>query len=187
MQTVLADCGFYLRSGGGVTLSGGEPLAQPHFAAALLTACKSAGLHTALDTCGQVGWETFEQVLPSVDLVLYDLKHMDSSRHRACTGSGNEQILTNLRRLSQKGIPIELRMPIIPTANDDDTAIDAAGAFLASLPSAPPVRLLPYHALADGKHRRLGLDSPPTVNSPGADRMRSIADRLRSFGVQVVA
>jgi pyruvate formate lyase activating enzyme len=184
MEVLLKDRDFYASSGGGVTLSGGEPLAQPAFALALLAACRAAGLHTALDTCGQAGWEVLESALPLVDLVLYDLKHMDSDRHLTYTGSGNERILENLRRLAERGVPLEVRMPIIPTLNDDDAAIDAAAEFLASLANVPRVRLLPYHRLADGKYQRLGLDNPmPQVAPPSDAALQRVAQRLAGRGV----
>lgn len=182
------DAAFYAASGGGVTLSGGEPLLQPAFAAAVLRRCKAAGFHTALDTCGHVGWRAFEQALPYVDLALYDVKHMSAARHKALTGASNRLVLDNLRRLDACGVPSEIRMVIVPGVNDAPDVIAEAGAFLASLRHVQAVRLLPYHRLAGSKYLGLGLpNTMPDGDTPDAAHMQQVAGWLAAYGLQTVA
>ncbi|MBU0704078.1 MAG: glycyl-radical enzyme activating protein, partial [Chloroflexi bacterium] len=139
------DTVFYETSGGGVTLSGGEPMAQADFVLALARLCHEAGIHVALDTCGVVLWERYERVLPLVDLVLYDLKIFDAERHRAGTGVDNGPILENARRIAAAGKPMWIRTPVIPgyTASADNVA--ALGDFIAAeLPTVERWELLAY-------------------------------------------
>ena len=187
MVEVRKDTVFYENSAGGVTLSGGEPLFQREFTTSLLRQCKAESFHTALDTCGQVSWSTFEEALPFVDLVLYDLKHIDAAAHSQHTGTPNTRILDNLRRLGSRGVPIEIRMPIIPTINDSQPVIESTGAFLASLDSVTAVRLLPYHRLGTAKYLRLGRpNSMPDVEPPDKQRMKEIAGWLRRDGLKII-
>ncbi len=184
MEVVCEDRIFYGTTGG-MTLSGGEPMAQPEFTAALLASAKSEGINTALDTCGDAPRPLFEAIAPDVDCFLYDIKHTDPERHRALTGRPNDRILTNYRFLSTHGSRIEVRVPLIPSCNDDPAALDGIAAFLAS---APPerVKLLPYHSYGRGKYDALslpygGIDFVP----PEVEQLASAADRLRRFGLNV--
>jgi len=136
-QVVSKDTLFYRNSGGGVTTSGGEPTHQPEFLKALHTRCQEAGLHTALDTCGLVEWKTLEEVLEHVDLVLFDLKHMDSEAHRNLTGVGNEIILENLERTTKHKLVV-VRIPLIPGYTDSKTNIEASGQFLSRIGASMP-------------------------------------------------
>ena len=113
------DMPFYESSGGGITLSGGEPIFQHAFALAVLKQCKSEGLHTAVDTTGSVPWSIFEKILPYTDLVLYDIKQVDTEKHRHLTGVPNETILANVSRIADSGVLMEIRMPVVPGINDD--------------------------------------------------------------------
>ena len=149
------DVAFYDESGGGVTLTGGEPLAQHAFTLALLQACKAREIHTALDTCGFASWNVLDQVRPYVDLFLYDLKLVDDARHREVTGAPVGPILANLRALSERGHAIRLRVPVIPGVNDDDESIRQIAAFAASLPHLQGIDLLPYHTTAADKYARM--------------------------------
>ncbi len=192
MAELLRDVPFYDESGGGVTVSGGEPLSQPAFLVDLLCACRKSGLPTALDTCGYAPWDVLERISPDVDLFLYDLKLMDESRHRAYTGVSNEPILRNLRRLSTEraklspGHRIILRVPIVPEVNDDDDNLRQIGAFVAELPSVERVDLLPYHRLGREKYRRLARAwEMPSVGAPPDARMTEIARSLRAFDLNV--
>ena len=168
MEEVLRDRIFHENSGGGVTLSGGEPLAQPEFTRSLLKAAKDEGTHTALDTSGYASWRVFEEVLESTDLVLYDLKQMDSNLHRELMGVPNELIIENLRRLDAHGIPIWIRIPLIPGKNDGDDNYHAIGELLSGLANVERVKILGYHRLAESKYERAGMDytlkglEPPT-------------------------
>ncbi len=153
-EIVRKDTLFYRNSGGGVTASGGEPVHQPEFVRALLTRCQGAGLHTALDTCGFGEWNTLEDILEHVDLVLFDLKHMDTEMHRRLTGVGNEIILQNLERTA-KLKPVIVRIPLIPGHTDSKANIEASGQFLSRI-GVSRVDVVPYHQLGVGKYQRLG-------------------------------
>ncbi len=120
MAEVERDREFYERTGGGVTFSGGEPAWQPDFLESLVGEAKARNLHTAIETCGHVPWDTLERVLRHVDLVLYDLKHMDAETHRRETGVSNDRLLENLKRIDAAGLPIRLRVPLVPGYNDSE-------------------------------------------------------------------
>ena len=187
VAAVLEDRTFYAESGGGCTLSGGEPLLQPEFCAAVCERLRRAGVHCAIDTSGAVPWEAFETVLPHVDLFLYDLKHMDDRRHRECTGVSNRLVLGNLGRLSLRGVPTEVRIPLIPGVNDADGDLRAAGEFLRGLAGITRVRLLPYHALARSKYEAVGRpDTMPDGPAPDASAMAHAAAVLRGCGLDEV-
>jgi pyruvate formate lyase activating enzyme len=168
MHEIEQDIVFYDQSGGGVTISGGEPLMQPHFLRDLLKACRKAEIHTALDTCGFAAWETLDAIRQYVDLFLYDLKPMDDRQHREFTGVSNQPILRNLLSLSQLGHDIILRIPVIPGITDGDKNIQRLAAFVAKLPRLQGIDLLPYHGIAADKYKRLGKEytmrdiHPPT-------------------------
>jgi len=151
------DIPFYQTSGGGVTLSGGEVLLQPDFAAALLEKCKAAGLHTAVDTAGFVEWSAFEKVLPFADLFLYDIKAIDEALHVRATGQGNRRILENYARLVRTGKPIWVRVPVIPGYTDSEEEIARIGEFLADKEPVC-VELLRFHRMAESKYRALGME-----------------------------
>lgn len=159
MKRILPDRLFYQTSGGGVTCSGGECLLQPDFLKALLQACRAEGIHTAVDTAGAVPFHAFEQILPSTDLFLYDVKCMDSARHRQFTGAGNELILDNLARLLRCGKRVWVRVPIVPGVNDTLEEMRALRAFLLSCGYPERVELLPYHSMGEAKSRALGRET----------------------------
>jgi pyruvate formate lyase activating enzyme len=154
LAEVLRDEPFFRNSGGGVTLGGGEPLAQPDFAAALLRLCRARGLHTAIETCGQAPWTACEDVRPWTDVFLFDLKHVDGERHRAATGADLARILTNLDRLAD-GAQVVVRVPLIPGFNDAPDVVSAL-AERARAAGVREMRLLPYHRLGQSKYARLG-------------------------------
>ncbi len=155
LQELLRDKIFYEQSGGGVTLSGGEPLLQGDFTLSLLKELKRAGIHTAVDTCGFVKREILEKVLPYTDQFLYDVKILGEEKHRKYTGQSNAIILANLTFLVQRGANIEIRIPLIPNVNDSDEEIRAVGAFLNGIGFCGGVRLLPYNTYAKGKYLAL--------------------------------
>ena len=186
VAAVERDIAFYDESGGGVTVSGGEPLMQSEFVAALLSACRERDIHTVLDTCGHAPWAAVDRVRPYANLFLVDLKLADAERHRRATGVTNWRILDNLFRLSERGQHIVLRVPVIPGLNDDDANVRQTGALAAALPHLERVELLAYHGLAAGKYARLGLPyGLPDVQPPTAGRMSEIAQMLRGFGLAV--
>ena len=155
LAEVLRDRTFYAASGGGMTLSGGEPLAQPEFAAELLAAAKREGLHTCIETSGGVPWSAFDGVLGTTDLFLYDLKETDPGRHRQATGVDLEPILGNLRRLHAAGALIRLRLPVIPDCNDRPEHFANVTHLLATLPGIKGPDRLPYHPLGRSKEAAL--------------------------------
>ncbi len=181
------DSVFYEQSGGGVTFGGGEPLAQPRFLQELLSACYSRGLHTAVDTSGYAPWKILDEIRPLVDLFLFDLKLMDEVRHRKWTGVSNVNILSNLRRLSEVGHKIIIRIPLIPGINDDEENLAQTGSFLASLPNVPPVEILPYHNIAEGKYAGLGMEYTLTeIQPPTQEGMKKIGLILQPYGLEII-
>ena len=187
-REVLADRIFYRESGGGVTVSGGEPLLQAEFCAELFSRLRGEGIHCAVDTCGEIPWEAFETVLPRTDLFLYDLKQMDPEKHRRCTGVSNQRILANLQSLSETGKPVEIRMPVVPGFNDAEADFAAAGTFLSGLRNSRGVRLLAYHSFARSKYDSVGhADTMPEVETPSDRHLRHLAEILRGYGVAVLS
>ena len=160
LAEVLQDVAFYRSSGGGVTFSGGEPVLQTDFMFEMLNACRANGLHTAIETAGCYRWERLERLLPHIDLVMMDLKHMDSAQHQAATGASNDLILANARHLASTSVPLIFRVPVIPTVNDTPDAIRAIARFvqeLSALRGTPiPLELLQFHRLAENKYTSLG-------------------------------
>ncbi len=187
MAIVRQDASFYEFSGGGVTLSGGEPLLQREFSAALLRNCKTECYDTAVETGGNVSWKALAGVLPYVDLWLYDFKLASPRLHRKYCGASNGQILRNLCRLSESSAVIEVHMPIIPSINDSRELIEVAARFLASLDRVERIRLIPYHRLAGSKYESLGRpNSMPLVESPSRKRLNEIARWIREYGLRVI-
>lgn len=175
---------FYEQSGGGITVSGGEPLAQPAFLADLLDRCRARGLHTALDTCGEAAWEDLDRVRGVVDLFLYDLKLVDDVRHRRATGVSNTRILANLAALARHGHAIVLRLPLVPGVTDDDRNVGAVGALAAEL-GIRHVAVLPFHALGAAKYARLGRGYLlPHAVPPPDERVTEVLGALRHFGLE---
>ncbi|MFO7633088.1 MAG: glycyl-radical enzyme activating protein [Caldilinea sp.] len=161
MAEVRRDAPFYDR-GGGLTLTGGEATMQPAFAEALLRLAQAEGIHTALETSGHTQWAVFAQLLPHLDLLLYDVKHMDSEVHRRYTGLGNELILANLRRITDRAAPkVAVRVPVIPGFNADAASLTAIVDFVLGLGgTVAEIDLLPYHTLGKTKYQSLGRDYP---------------------------
>jgi pyruvate formate lyase activating enzyme len=156
MGELLKDEVFYETSGGGVTFSGGEPMMQVDFLCEVLPRCRQNRIHVALDTCGAVAWDSFERVLPWVNLVLYDLKIMDANRHKAATGVGNELILENARRLADHRVPMWIRTPLIPGFTNDHENIASIASFISEeLPAVERWDLLAYTNLGRPKYERL--------------------------------
>lgn len=158
MAEVLKDMPYYRRSGGGLTLSGGECLCQPDFSAALLRAAKEAGLNTAIESTACAQYEQIQKLLPYLDLYLMDIKHIDSAKHKAFTGQPNELILQNARRLAVDAKHLIIRVPVIPTFNDTPEEIAAIAHFANSLPNVHELHLLPYHRLGQDKYAGLGRE-----------------------------
>ncbi len=177
---------FHEESGGGVTISGGEPLAQPEYLGELVGLLRRRGHRVVVDTSGFAGPEALGVIAPEVNTFLYDLKLMDSETHRRFTGVPSEPILDNLRLLVGRGCDVVVRVPIIPGINDDEGNLSATAEFLRGLGPAPPVGLLPYHRTGVDKYHRLGRDYPlPETEPPSPERMTEIARRWRERGLEV--
>jgi pyruvate formate lyase activating enzyme len=180
IEEIKKDIPFYENSGGGVTLSGGEPTMQPEFCVAVLRESKKAGMHTALDTSGYAKWEVFREIMEYVDLVLYDIKHMDPSKHKEYTGLPNDIILANLEKLDELDIPIEIRMPMIPGMNDSEDNLSAASQFLSEMKNVERIKLLPYHRLGEGKYERLDMEYKlKDIEPPDTSRMEQLTEFVR--------
>jgi len=151
---------YHEKSGGGVTFSGGEPLAKGNapFLLETLRECGRRGIHRTVDTCGHVATGTLLEAARHTDLFLFDLKIMDDARHRLAVGVGNERILDNLRALTDAGHRVWIRVPLIPGLTDDEDNLHAISEFAAALPGACPIHLLPYHAIGGDKYGRLGME-----------------------------
>ena len=185
LPLLLADRPFYERSGGGVTLSGGECLVHADFCAELLAALKREGIHTAIDTCGHVPFSAFEKVLPFTDVFLYDVKAVTPSIHKRCTGKENELILANLSRLDARGARIEIRIPFVPGYNSTD--LPAIAAHLSKLTHITGVRLLPYHNMAGAKYDAIGRKNTLPDLLPDEALLEKARAVLLAFGLPLLA
>ncbi len=180
LAEVQKDAVFYDTSGGGVTLSGGEPMMQAEFVAEVGRLCRRAGLHVALDTCGAALWEQYEAVLPAVNLVLYDLKVLDGELHRQVTAADNARILDNARRIAATGVPLWIRTPVIPGYTATAANIAALGEFIAAeLPTVQRWDLLAYTNLGGPKYRRLdrpyALEGAPLLTRAEMEALHLVA------------
>ena len=188
MKEVSQDKPFYASSGGGMTLSGGEPLAQIDFTLALLRAAKEECIHRCVETSGFASWGRFRPLLPLVDLFLFDCKETDPQRHKAFTGQSNQLIIENLWRLHEAGARVQLQCPIIPGFNEREDHFTGIAALAQSLPRLDGVQLLPYHPLGESKRQRFGLS--PLANVPHHPMDPAQIDHwsnwLREKGVRVV-
>jgi pyruvate formate lyase activating enzyme len=186
IREIEKDRVFYEESGGGVTFSGGEPLAQAGFLAELLDACRGRGLHTTVDTCGYAPPEAVGLVADRANLFFFDLKIIDEKRHDDITGQPNGVILENLKRLVCLGQQVVIRLPLIAGVNDDEANIRETAAFLRALGAVTDVSLLPYHALGRDKYRGLRKKSPAdALSAPSPQRLSEIKRDLESNGFRV--
>lgn len=186
IKVILEDKDFYESSGGGVTVSGGEPLMQADFVAELLKQCKQNGISTAVDTCGFVPREAIDKVADVTDIFLYDIKHIDPDAHKSCTGHGNEKILDNLRYIDSLGKSVEIRIPFVPGYNSD--AIDGIGEFLSGLSCIKRIKVLPYHNYAGSKYESLHMENTlPKVELPDDDVIAQAVETLRKYGLNAVS
>ncbi len=159
METVEKDRSYYWRSGGGLTLSGGESLTQPEFARDLLRAAKESGINTAMESTACAKYEVIESILPYLDTYLMDIKHMDAAKHKEFTGRSNELILENAKKIAESGqTKLVIRVPVIPGFNDRRDEIEAIARFTASLKGVNKIHLLPYHRLGQDKYEGLGRE-----------------------------
>lgn len=185
LEVVRRDLPFYRRSGGGVTLSGGEPLLHGEFAEELLRACRENGIHTAVETTGHIHLGTLEAVLPWLDTVLIDLKYADPDRHREVLGVDNARVLNTLWRLRRWGGDVHVRLPVIPGWNDDEDNLSRSAALLTELGYAC-VTLLPYHRMGNGKYPQLDRPYTVTATPPSPERMAELAEFFRNRGIEAI-
>jgi len=186
MEEVMRDRAFYKTSGGGLTVSGGEPLGQPDFLCELLTLAKAAGLNTCIETCGYTSESVMRRVAPLVDLFLYDFKESDAALHEKFTGVSSERIISNLRLVNSLGKRIVLRCPIIPGLNDRREHLVAIADLAASLECVEEINLMAYHLLGTGKYAELGLecataDIPAMTSEQKQESIEYISARLREI------
>ncbi|MBT6604727.1 glycyl-radical enzyme activating protein [Candidatus Bathyarchaeota archaeon] len=187
MEAVLKDKVFFENSKGGMTISGGEPLSQPEFTVEVFRRAKENGIHTSLDTSGYAAWSVIEKVIEHVDLVLYDIKQMDSERHKEYTGVSNELIIENLKKIDTKDIPIWVRIPTIPGLNDDEDNFRKIGELLSLLKHLERVDILRYHKLAESKYEHTGQDYRlKGMNTPEKDEVEHLKDILEGYGLSNV-
>ena len=184
LNEVKRDLPFYEESGGGVTVSGGEPLAQPEFLHAFLIICKENSIHTALDTSGYAETEIIKKISKYVDLFLYNIKIMDDERHKLYTGVSNKLVLYNLKVIDSLGKRIWIRFPLIPGVNGDEINIHAMGEFISKLKNVEELDILPYHELGIDKARRLGMEMR-IFEKPSGEMIRNIKEELEDFGLKV--
>jgi len=188
LDEVLRDRCFYETSGGGMTLSGGEPLSQIDFTDALLAAAKDANLHTCVETCGLADYKQLDRIRPMVDLFLYDWKETDPQRHKQSTGVSNERIAANLRALHAAGAKILLRCPIIPGLNDREGHFEGIARLARELDGLEGVELMPYHKLGESKTARFGLTGEDRISAeaPSRETVDAWNRRLADRGVKTV-
>ncbi len=177
---------FYDESGGGVTFSGGEPLMQPRFLAAVLDRCREKDIHIALDTAGSVPPPVFNTVVDKVDLFLYDLKLLDENDHIKYTGISNKHTLKNLETLSRKGKNVIVRFAVIPGITDTEENIRAAAVLVSGLKGIRNLDVLPYHKTAASKYARLKIENRmKDAESPSLERIGAIVKTFESYGLNV--
>ena len=181
LPKLLEDKPFFDESGGGVTLSGGEPLMQAEFCAELLKNLKSHGINTAIDTCGYVKKQDIDRVLPYTDTFLYDIKAIDSMVHKNCTGVTNEIILENLKYIDSLNKAIEIRIPFVPTMNDEE--MPKIAEFLSNLKNLKKIKILPYHGFGASKYEYIGKKYDLTIDSPSEHQPKNALKIFKEYGL----
>ena len=182
VEEVSKDALFYDESGGGVTLSGGEPLDQPEFSSEVMRRCKEEGIHTTIDTCGYASEAMMNRVATNADLILYDLKLMDEKEHMAHTGVSNRSILANLKLIDELGKRTWIRFPLVGGLTDGEHNVELLADFVARLSSVERLHILPYHKAGRHKYEGLGLKYlPGQIEPPSADSVERTAKRLEDL------
>ena len=185
LKTVKQDMPYYRRSGGGLTLSGGEMLCQSEFAYALLRTAKENAINTAVETTGFAKWEIVEKLLPYIDTVLMDIKHTDSLKHKEFTTQSNELILENARKIAENAKKLIIRVPVIPTFNDTESEIASIAEFAASLKGVDEINLLPYHSFGRDKYEGLGRQyMMGDLPSPTDEKMQKLKSVAEDYGLK---
>jgi pyruvate formate lyase activating enzyme len=183
---LIKDLIFYEVSGGGVTFSGGEPTLQHRFVRKVAQELKGKQIHVALDTCGNVPWENLDGLTDVVDLVLYDIKFMDHEKHERFTGANNKLILQNAEKLSDVGVPLIIRLPLLPGINDTIEETVKIASFIEELKSVKQIDVLPYHRYGVGKYEMLGREYRlESLESPDRNHLEHLRDILQAHGFKV--
>lgn len=184
METVLRDRPYYYRSGGGLTLSGGESLLQPEFAVALLRTAKNNGINTAMESTGFASFDVIERFLPYLDLYLMDIKHINSEKHREFIGRPNDLVLENAKKIAEKAKKLIIRVPVIPTFNDTKEEIHDIALFASQLKNVDEIHLLPYHRLGADKYKWLGREYlMGDILPPDRFKMQELKNAAESTGL----
>lgn len=173
---------FYDSSGGGVTFSGGEPLARARFIAEVSESLRAEGISVCIETCGAVDWSAFEQIMPVTDTFYFDLKIMDSVMHREYTGAYNERILENAERLVMSGADVLFRKPLIPGVNDGDEETEATAKFMIRI-GAPRLELMPYHRIGQPKYEALNMAYEIDAAPAPASEAEAVRDQYVMLGI----
>ena len=185
-KEIKKDILFYDDSDGGVTFSGGEPLMQTNFLADLLQKCKDLDLHTVVDTSGLAKWSNFEKIKNLTNLFLYDLKIMDSEKHFEFTGVKNDQILDNLKKLSEEGSKMRIRIPLIPGITDTDENIDAIIDFVKDKSGIKGIDILPFNTVYESKYRKMNLDNKlKNLKKQSQQKLTDIKSKISNAGFEV--
>lgn len=185
IDVIERDRVYYRRSGGGLTLSGGECLAQPDFAVALLKAAKERGINTAIESTGFADFSVISRYLPYLDLYLMDIKHMNGEKHKEFTSQPNEKILENARKITNAGTRLIVRTPVIPTFNDTKEEIAAIAEFARSLRGVKEMHILPYHRIGMDKYKGLGREYSLTdIEPPSKELMNELLEVVESYGLK---
>lgn len=194
MKTIMADTDFYKKSGGGITISGGEPLLQWEFVVELLKECQQNGIHTCLESSMHVRPEVLERAYSFTDMIITDIKHMDPVKHREYTGIGNELILNNIAKTVESGKPLIIRIPVVPDHNNGEENINATAKFIINEMDnrVMQVQLLPYRQLGVEKYKSLGRDYPmdyliPPERNVWEKDIKQLAELMKSYGINTVA
>jgi pyruvate formate lyase activating enzyme len=188
LYEVEKDAPFYHRSGGGVTLSGGEPTLQPEFATEILKGTWKQGFHNAIETCAYVKWETLDKLLPYLNLIYIDIKHMSSEKHKYLTGKDNDLIIENVKRIDKvyTNLPIIVRIPVVPGMNDDADNIRKTAKLVSQLKQAERIELLPYHRYGILMYNALFRDyTLQKVEVPSEEHLKDLENTIRSYHVPV--
>ncbi len=187
MEDVIKDMPYYRRSGGGITLSGGEAMCQREFGTALLRAAKSYDINTCIETTAFAKYEVVEEYVKLLDYVLMDIKHMDSKKHEQFTTQKNELILENAVKIAATAKSLTIRVPVIPTFNDTQKEIYDIASFAKSLKSVNEIHLLPYHRLGYDKYIGLGREyTMGDVATPSKEHMQKLVEAAAKTGLNVV-
>ncbi len=190
METVKRDMPYYGRSGGGLTLSGGESLLQPEFATALLRAAKDMGITTAMESMGFARFDVIKGLLPYLDTYLMDIKHMNPAKHKEFTGKENTMMVENARKIAESRMcELIIRVPVIPGFNDTEEELLAIAAYADTLPGVTQIHILPYHRYGEGKYEGLGrpylLKDVPMLPEGKMERLKELVEDATALSCQI--